>query len=121
MSIWICNCYRHVTIPKAEVVLTALFPMMAQFRKPGTKSLWLVSDLNELQIKWKSLCEGRVLPHELVLFTSNDDSELFGIRIGNVDIYPGKVQFQPPLSQEILSFLEPSKEWKEACVDKVEC
>jgi hypothetical protein len=118
MSLFICHCYRHISIPKAEVVLMALWPMMAQFRQPGTKSMWLVSDLHELQTKWKSLCEGKILPYELSLFNSTDDTELFGIRIGEVDIYPGKVQFIPPLSKEVLEFLEPSKEeWKESCFE----
>ncbi len=120
MSLWICECNRHVEIPKADVVLNALLPMMYQYRKPGTKSLWLVSDLNQLQSKWKRLRNGEVLPHELSLFNSTDETELFGIRIGKVDIYPGKVQYIPPLSKEILEFLEPSKEnWSEACLEIV--
>jgi hypothetical protein len=118
MSIFICHCYRHILIPKAEVVLTALFPMMDQFRQPGTKSMWLVSDLCELQTKWQSLCEGNILTYELSLLTCTDETEIFGICVGDVEIYPGKVKFRAPLSEEIQEFLEPSKEnWNEACFE----
>ncbi len=93
---------------------------MYQFLKPGKKVVLLVSDLNQLQSKWKRLRNGEVLPHELSLFNATDETELFGIRIGEIDIYPGKVQFIPPLSKEILEFLEPSKEnWSEACFEIV--
>ncbi len=56
-------------------------------RKPRTKVMWILTDLDELHEKWIRLCSGVVLHGELSFHDSTNVDKTFGLKINHVEIY----------------------------------